>query len=41
MPARERKKKGGRGGLLQKTTSERKAYWRGEVTQRDDLIELF
>ena len=41
MPAHERKKKGGRGGLLQKTTSEQKAYWKEEVIQRDDLIELF
>ena len=36
-----KEKKGGRGGLLQKTTSKRKAYWRGEVIQRDELIELF
>ena len=36
-----KEKKRGRGGLLQKTTSEQKAYWKEEVIQRDDLIELF
>ena len=36
-----KEKKAVRGGLLQKATSELKAYWRGEVIQREDLIELF
>ena len=36
-----KEKKRGRGGLLKKATSELKAYWRGEVIQREDLIELF
>ena len=31
----------GKDGLLQKATSELKAYWRGEVIQREDLKELF
>ena len=36
-----KEKKRGRGGLLQKATSELKTYWRGEVIQQEDLIELF
>ena len=36
-----KEKKGEGADYYKKTTSERKAYWRVEVIQRDDLIELF